>query len=203
MSIRRRDLAWVAGLVALSGCVDAAAGSNRTLAGGRAGTPSTSGLGAAFDALAARREPPSLAELEALLGAPATAVSRPDRNEETVFPGGTRFVRTPTAPPDGRPRLDVGPIAALRVPAARSGADCRPLDDLQANLIASGWNSPPRFAIERQGAGGAASQEPVMLSRHDHHLRLYLFAAEDGCLTSYALVWNLELSGLLQLMPTR
>ena len=41
-----------------------------------------------------------------------------------------------------------------------------------------------------------------MLSRHDQHLRLYLFPAGNGCLASYALLWNLELSGLMQIMPT-
>lgn len=202
VSVRRRDLAWIAALLALPGCVDAATGSSRTPPGSIALNASTSGLGATFDLLAARREPPSVAELEHLLGASATTISRPDRNQEAAFLDGTRFVQTPPAPPDGRARLDTGPIAALRVPVDASGAACIALPDLQARLIGSGWLSPAPFGIERHGQGGASTPAPWMLSRHDHHLRLYLFPAGNGCLASYALLWNLELSGLMQIMPT-
>lgn len=203
MAVCRRVLVWIVGLVALSGCVGSAAGSNWTSPGSIVLPLSPSGLGPVFDVLAARPEAPSLAEVEHMLGASTTAVSRPDRYEEAVFSDGTRFVRVTPAPPDGRPRLDTGPMAALRFSGDLPGVGCLPLDELRSRLIVSGWISPPTFAIERHGGGGVSSQDPWMLSRHDYHLRLYLFPARNGCLSGYALLWNLDISGLTQLRLAR
>jgi hypothetical protein len=127
MQIPRSLCAGVAGLVLMGGCgggPDAASPASPDLPPAPAFSPAQpqeTALETLHD-FEAYRQPPTLAEVERALNAEATAVPRADRHLEARFPGGVRYLRLTPAPPDGRPRLDTGPMTALTVPAAADAA---------------------------------------------------------------------------------
>ena len=197
------------GLAAVSGCAEAAGGSHQ----GSASMPQpvapepslrVTPFGRAFDILSARQDAPSLVDIERALGAVATPVRRQDRHQEARFENGARFVRVAPALPDGRARLDTGIMTAFVSPVPMTRRGCVSISEARSALVASGWTSPPVFGIERHETGRPSSAgEPMMLSRHDHQLRLYLFSvpAFQACVSRYALAWNMDLTGVMQLLP--
>lgn len=202
MTIHRRYGVWIAGLAFVSGCTGLAQAPRQ--APPTMTQPSAPHMGQtqAFEAFAQFRDAPSLTDIEHILGAPAARTPRSDRHLEAAFPGGIRFLRLVPAPPDGRARLDTGTMAALTFPGPSSHAACVSIDALSDRLVAAGWIATPRFVAQPHAQGGATHQNLGPFSRHDHHLQLQLFAAQNGCLSAAALLWNMDLSLLTQLMPT-
>ena len=193
-------------LTAVSGCAEAMVDS------GFRGRTSMPDLGvsrqprppfdATFHMLSSRQKAPSSSEVARELGEAAVPVRRPDRHEEVRFGNGFRYVRVLPAPPDGRPRYDVGTMAGLMSPLLEGDDTCVTISQTTSELISAGWTGP-QFPIERHSVHSLPYAEPVMLTRHDSHLRLYLLPSIDGspnCLGRYALIWNMDLSGLMQLM---
>lgn len=201
MRFRRRYGAWIASLVVLSSCAGLAHETSQASPAMIEPSAPPTDPALAFEAFAAYREPPSLSQIERILGAPASVMPRPDRHLEVTFPGSIRFLRLVPAPPDGRARLDTGTMAALTFSAPSTRKDCLLVENLSDRLVASGWTSMPRFVAERHAQDAAVSRNPRVFSRHDRHLQLQLFAARNGCLSGYALLWNMDLSLLAQLMP--
>lgn len=203
MSIRRRYGVWLAGLALVSGCTGLAQAPHQAQPTMSQPSPQHTNKAQAFEAFADFREAPSLAEIERILGAMARPRPRPDRHAEAEFAGGIRFLRLTPAPPDGRARLDVGTMAALTFPRPSPGAACVSVVTLSDRLVAAGWIPAPRFVAEPQvqAQAGDGYPPPRAFSRHDHHLQLEVFATLDGCLSSSALLWNMDLSLLARLMP--
>lgn len=160
---------------------------------------------AAFQTLSARPNAPTSLEVAQALGETAMPVRRSDRHEEMRFGNGFRYVRVLPAPPDGRPRYDAGTMAGLLSPLFEAGDTCVTISQTTSELISAGWTGP-QIPIERHSLRPLQRTEPVMLTRHDTHLRLYLFPGIDhspNCVGRYALLWNMDVSGLTQLLLAR
>lgn len=206
MGVRRRYGAWMASVLVVSGCAGVAFEATQahpSMSAPSSRTPTPAQPFGILQAFADYREAPTRPEVERILDARATVHLRPDRHLEGVFPGGFRYLRLVPTPPDGRPRLDTGTMAALTFSNLSARSRCLTVATLSERLVASGWIGAPQFSAERHDGLGGPSRDPVAFSRHDRHLQLQLYAAEDGCLTGYALLWNMDLSLLAQLMPKR
>lgn len=201
MRIRRRYWAWIASLVVVGGCTGLARQPSQALSTLIQPSIPPTDPALALEAFARYREAPSLSEIERILGAPASVMPRPDRHLEVSFLGGIRFVRLAPALPDGRPRLDTGTMAALTFSNPLPLNDCSSVDSFSNHLVASGWIDTPWFTAERHSPDETLSQNHGPFSRHDRHLQLHLFAGHNGCVSGYALLWNMDLSLLAQLMP--
>lgn len=201
MRLRRRCGVWIASLVVLGGCAGLAHESSQASPAIIEPSAPATDPALAFEVFAAYREPPSLFEIEHILSVPASVMPRPDGHLEVAFSESIRFLRLVPAPPDGRARLDTGTMATLTFSAPSTRKYCLLVENLSDRLVASGWTSMPRFVAERHVQDAAPSRNPRVFSRYDRHLQLQLFDVGNGCLSGYALLWNMDLSLLAQLMP--